>query len=65
MKVKYKVRPFGLKYKVFKKTTIYGERTSSYESEPDKTIKEEVFFGSLSDCESYIRLSKDGLFEDE
>lgn len=47
-------------YEVVETTTEYGERLNAYESEENKVTKESVFQGTLSDCESYIRLKEKG-----
>jgi len=61
MKEEYKVKPLtDNTYEVSKTTTIFGERTSAYDSDPNKVETKNVFKGSLSDCESYIRLHEGG-----
>jgi len=47
-------------YKVIKTTTIEGERLDAYESAPDKTKVENVFEGTLPECDSFIRLTEGG-----
>lgn len=59
--VKYKVKPyFNDTYVVVKISTVFGERTSAYDIEPNKTEETEVFNGSLADCAAYIKLHEDG-----
>ncbi len=61
MKETYKVSHYkGKKYRVMKKITTYGSRTSAYDSEPDTETKECVYIGRLADCEAYIRLKESG-----
>ena len=61
MKKEYKIEPLmNERYKVTLITTTFGERTSAYDSEHDMVEKESVFQGSLSDCDSYIRLTEKG-----
>jgi hypothetical protein len=47
-------------YEVICTTTIFGERTTAYDSDPDEVEEESVFQGGLSDCDSYIRLTEKG-----
>lgn len=47
-------------YKVIKTTTTEGERLDAYESAPDKTKVENVFEGTLPECDSFIRLTEGG-----
>ena len=49
-----------LGYSVLEIKTIYGERISAYESEPDKKIETKVFEGTICECDSFIRLVKNG-----
>ncbi len=61
MEIKYKVKKkAGSLYDVIKITTIRGERTSAYESEPDVEKKEAVFKGSTAECYAYILLHEKG-----
>jgi len=61
MKREYKVRFFqDNTYEVIEIVTTYGERTSAYDSEPNTVEENEVYQGSLSDCEAYIRLHEGG-----
>ena len=61
METKYKVHwIIDNEYIVEKTETTYGERLSAYSSEPDSVEVTRVFQGSLSDCESYIRLKEGG-----
>lgn len=59
--MKYQVRFYQDNiYEVIEIITTYGERTSAYDSEPDKKEENVVFNGSISDCEAYIRLKSEG-----
>ena len=61
MKREYKVRFFqDNTYEVIEIITIYGERTSTYDSEPDTVEENKVYQGRLADCEAYIRLHGGG-----
>ena len=58
---KYQVKKNqGNTYQVVEMVTIFGERTSAYDSEPDTVSYKNVFYGTLSDCEAYIRLHENG-----
>ena len=60
---KYKVRFLqDITYEVIEIVTIYGERTSAYDIEPDTVKENKVYQGSLSDCEAWIRLEEGGYF---
>lgn len=61
MKREYKVRFFqDNTYEVIEIVTIYGERTSAYDSEPNTVKENKVYQGGLADCEAYIRLHEGG-----
>lgn len=62
MKEEYKVRPYMDNiYEVFKKRII---EENTYWSEFNKKIEEKgIFYGSLADCEAYIRLNEKGFFD--
>lgn len=61
MKREYKVRFFQDNiYEVIEIVTTYGERTSAYDSKPDKVEENKVYQGGLVDCEAYIRLNEGG-----
>lgn len=53
-----KVAFTGLEYTVKATQTIYGERTSVDESEPDEYITTYPFSGSLTDCYVWIKLTE-------
>lgn len=59
---KYEVRHYIDKiYKVYKITSGYIDaKEPIYINNPREISKENVFQGSLSDCDSYIRLKKGG-----
>lgn len=73
MKVVYKIRPYhrhipiGILtkvdngYEVVSTTTIFGDRTTAYDSEPDSKSEKTEFSGSLSDCYCYIKAKQEGL----
>jgi hypothetical protein len=55
----YKVRHLADNiHEVFRIEVKHGERLSAYESFPDTIDEEKIFQGTLSDCESFIRLAK-------
>jgi hypothetical protein len=59
MKFEYKILPLQNNiYEVIQVITIYGERTSAYDSEPDKEYKTKVYQGNLSECNFYIDCKK-------
>lgn len=61
MKKEYKVRFFQNDiYEVIEIVTKYGERTSAYNSEPDKVEENKVYQGVLADCNAYIQLNERG-----
>lgn len=66
MPIKYTVKPTAPLhvnsrwYKVIKTTITEGERLDAYESAPDKTKVENVFEGTLPECDSFIRLTEGG-----
>ena len=61
MKVEYKVRNLmDSTYQVVMITTVSGYGISAYEFELDDISENVVFQGSISDCESYIRLMEGG-----
>lgn len=47
-------------YEVIETVITEGERLNTYESAPDTKVTQQVFQGSLSDCEVYIRLHEGG-----
>jgi len=46
----------GGEWIVIETETIEGERTSAYDSEPDKVIVNYPFSGSLADCNAWVQL---------
>ena len=60
MKTTYEIISKDNQYFVYEVVTIFGKRIHAYESEQDTTRKV-VFIGTVSDCESYIRLKESGL----
>jgi hypothetical protein len=61
MKREYKVRLLqDNTYEVIEVVTVYGERTSAYDSERSTVTENKVYQGNLSDCEAYIRLHEGG-----
>jgi hypothetical protein len=55
-----KVSFSGLEYTVKATKTIYGERTSVDESEPNEYIITYPFSGCLCDCYSWVKLTESG-----
>lgn len=49
-------------YGVVKTVTIYGERLSAYDSEPNKSSSEIIYSGNISDCKAYLDCIKSNLF---
>ncbi len=63
MKRKFKVKLVDNNtntYEVIEYVTTHGERTSAYDSEPNTTVINKVYKGSLADCDAYIRLHERG-----
>jgi hypothetical protein len=54
---------YGDTYIVSQTVTIFGNRISLDETEPDKIETTEVFRGTVSDCYSFIRLVELGYLE--
>lgn len=61
METKYRVEfLYNDTYKVIMIQTVFGNRISVDESEPNKITKKTVFNGSLSDCYAFIMLRQGG-----